>query len=160
MTAQNISLISLAVFSVIVLLFALMVLWKIFTDEISLRGLLAEPADPPVALVTEPAAAAVAPAAVVVDPAGVGGPAPGAAKKTVVAVKTPLYGKASLSRFQFLIFTFVIAGLYLLLSIEAGTFVDIPTNVLGLLGISGGSFLVSKGMSTSSQKKKVDDANG
>lgn len=52
--------------------------------------------------------------------------------------------KASLSRFQFLIFTFVIAGLYLLLSIEAGTFVEIPTNVLGLLGISGGSFLISK----------------
>lgn len=52
--------------------------------------------------------------------------------------------KASLSRFQFLIFTFVIAGLFLLLSIEAGTFVEIPTNVLGLLGISGGNYLVSK----------------
>lgn len=56
--------------------------------------------------------------------------------------------KASLSRFQFLIFTFVIAGLYLLLSIEAGTFVEIPTNVLGLLGISGGSYLVSKAVGT------------
>jgi hypothetical protein len=55
-------------------------------------------------------------------------------------------GKASLSRFQFLIFTFVIAGLFLLLSIEAGTFVDVPNNVLVLLGISGGSYLVSKGM--------------
>ena len=53
-------------------------------------------------------------------------------------------GKASLSRFQFLIFTFVIAGLFLMLSIETGGFVDIPTNVLGLLGISGGSFIVSK----------------
>ena len=53
-------------------------------------------------------------------------------------------GKASLSRFQFLIFTFVIAGLYLLLSIEAGTFVDIPGNVLLLLGISSGSYVVSK----------------
>ncbi|MEJ8572171.1 hypothetical protein [Microbaculum marinum] len=53
-------------------------------------------------------------------------------------------GKASLSRFQFLIFTFVIAGLYLLLRIEHGTFVDIPETVLGLLGISGGSFVVSK----------------
>jgi len=52
--------------------------------------------------------------------------------------------KASLSRFQFLLFTFVIAGLYLLLCIEAGTFIEIPTNVLGLLGISGGSFVVSK----------------
>jgi hypothetical protein len=55
--------------------------------------------------------------------------------------------KASLSRFQFLIFTFVIAGLYLLLSIEAGTFVDIPVNVLALLGISGGSYVLSKSVS-------------
>jgi len=53
-------------------------------------------------------------------------------------------GKASLSRFQFLIFTFVVAGLFLMLSIETGGFVDIPTNVLALLGISGGSFIVSK----------------
>jgi hypothetical protein len=121
MNAQLISLISLAVFAIIVLLFALMVLWKIYNDEISLRGLLAEPADAP----------------------------------TEDARRAPTYGKASLSRFQFLIFTFVIAGLYLLLSIEAGTFVDIPNNVLGLLGISGGSFLVSKGMS-GSQKKKPD----
>jgi hypothetical protein len=52
--------------------------------------------------------------------------------------------KASLSRFQFLVFTFVIAGLFLLLSIQKGTFVDIPTNVLGLLGVSAGSYLVSQ----------------
>jgi hypothetical protein len=38
----------------------------------------------------------------------------------------------------------VIAGLYLLLSIEAGTFVEIPTNVLGLIGISSGSYVASK----------------
>jgi len=54
------------------------------------------------------------------------------------------YGKASLSRFQFLIFTFVIAGLFLMLCIETGGFVEIPPNVLGLLGISGGGFIVSK----------------
>lgn len=53
-------------------------------------------------------------------------------------------GKASLSRFQFLIFTFVIAGLFLMLCIETGAFVEIPTNVLALLGISGGSFIISK----------------
>jgi hypothetical protein len=64
--------------------------------------------------------------------------------------------KASLSRFQFLIFTFVIAGLYLLLSIEAGTFVEIPTNVLGLLGISGGSFLISKAMGGPKAKEEED----
>ena len=34
--------------------------------------------------------------------------------------------KASLSRFQFLIFTFVVAGIFLMLSIEAGSFVNIP----------------------------------
>jgi hypothetical protein len=54
--------------------------------------------------------------------------------------------KASLSRFQFLLFTFVIAGLYLVLSLESGTFVDIPESVLALLGISGGSYLISKGI--------------
>jgi hypothetical protein len=54
--------------------------------------------------------------------------------------------KASLSRFQFFVFTFVIAGLYLLLSIESGQFVEVPNSVLMLLGISGGSYLVSKGI--------------
>jgi hypothetical protein len=59
--------------------------------------------------------------------------------------------KASLSRFQFLIFTFVIAGLYLLLCIEAGTLIEIPGNVLALLGISGGTYVVSKTVSASKQ---------
>lgn len=54
------------------------------------------------------------------------------------------HGKASLSRFQFLIFTFVIAGLFLLLSIEHGTFVEVPGDVLGLMGISGASYVGSK----------------
>jgi hypothetical protein len=105
---QNISLYCFAIISIILLLFAFLVLWKIFNDEISLNGLLAE-----------------------IPPNG-------------RPVDT---SKASLSRFQFLIFTFVIAGLYLLLSIEAGTFVDIPSNVLVLLGISGGTYVVSKAAS-------------
>lgn len=105
MNPQNIALICFAIISLIILLFAFLVLWKIFKNEISLDGLLAEP------------------------------PKPGDEKDS---------GKASLSRFQFLIFTFVIAGLFLLLSIEAGTFVDIPQNVLFLLGISGGTYIVSK----------------
>ncbi len=58
----------------------------------------------------------------------------------------PGSNKASLSRFQFLIFTFVIAGLFLLLSVESGTFVNIPDSVLGLLGISAGSYAISKGI--------------
>ncbi|GEM_PF-2361112 len=53
-------------------------------------------------------------------------------------------GKASLSRFQMLLFTFVVAGLFLMLSIEAGAFVNIPGNVLGLIGISGGTYVLSK----------------
>lgn len=52
--------------------------------------------------------------------------------------------KASLSRFQFLVFTFVIAGLYLVLSLESGNLIDIPNSVLMLLGLSGGSYLISK----------------
>ena len=58
-------------------------------------------------------------------------------------------GKASLSRFQFLIFTFVIAGLFLMLCIETGAFVEIPGNVLGLMGISGGTYVVSKAITGS-----------
>jgi len=38
----------------------------------------------------------------------------------------------------------VSTGLFLALSIQVGTFVEIPTNALGLLGISAGGYLVSK----------------
>jgi hypothetical protein len=113
-TPDNIATYSFAVVSLILLLFAFLVLWKIYIGEIPLDGLLAElPTD-----------------------------------------GTTKTAKASLSRFQFLIFTFVVAGLFLLLSIEAGTFVQIPQNVLWLLGISGGTYAVSK---TISPKKKGDD---
>jgi hypothetical protein len=61
-------------------------------------------------------------------------------------------GKASISRFQLFLFTFVIAGVYALLSIEAGSLVTIPESVLGLLGMSGGGFLLSKGISGSGSK--------
>ena len=105
MTAQTISLISFAIISIIVLLFAFTVLWKIWNDEISLQGLLAE--------------------------------IPSQGTKVGDT-------KASLSRFQMLVFTFVIAGLFLMLSIEAHGFVEIPQNVLLLLGISGGTYVVSK----------------
>jgi hypothetical protein len=105
--SQIIATIGFGLISLILLGFAALILWKIFSNQIQLDGLLAE------------------------------SPVPGQPVTTT---------KASLSRFQFLIFTFVIAGLYLLLSIEAGTFIEIPTNVLGLLGISGGSFLISKAM--------------
>ncbi|MEQ1865367.1 MAG: hypothetical protein ABL996_12065 [Micropepsaceae bacterium] len=61
--------------------------------------------------------------------------------------------KASLSRLQFLMFSFVIAGLYLVICVESGTFVDVPPGVLILLGISGGSYVMSKGMGKPSSKQ-------
>jgi hypothetical protein len=77
-------------------------------------------------------------------------------------------GDASTSRFQFLIFTFVVAGSYFLMvvwsltaannaalipMINNGTLhlPDIPAGVLGLIGISGGSYLVSKGIQKSAE---------
>ena len=66
--------------------------------------------------------------------------------------------KTSIGRFQLLMFTLAIVGLFVILSIEAGTFVDVPNGVLGLLGISGGSFLVSKGIGTPAGKA-LQDAN-
>lgn len=56
-------------------------------------------------------------------------------------------GSASLARFQFLIFTFVIATSFFLVVIgqDPPAFPDrIPPEVLVLLGISGGSYLVSQ----------------
>ena len=53
-------------------------------------------------------------------------------------------GKASLSRFQLLLFTFVVVGLFFIFSLKANAFVNIPEGVLILIGISGGSFVVSK----------------
>lgn len=60
--------------------------------------------------------------------------------------------KASLSRFQFLIFTFVIAGLFLALSIESGTFVEIPGSVLALMGISSAGYAAGKSLSKGEQQ--------
>jgi hypothetical protein len=60
-------------------------------------------------------------------------------------------GDASLSRFQFLIFTFVIAMSVFAITISKSPpqFPEIPTSVLALLGISAGSYVVSKGIQTS-----------
>ena len=115
MNAPNLALLCFVILSAILLLFALMILGKIWKGTINLDGLLAEE--------------------------GPGG------------------GKASLSRFQFLVFTFVIAGLFLLLSIEAGTFVDIPPNVLVLLGISGGSYVLSKSVTPGGALNRSADSN-
>ena len=79
------------------------------------------------------------------------------------AGEPPETPKASISRFQFLIFTFVIAGVYLVLCLEAGRFVDIPQNVILLLGVSGTSYAASKGIKAAadtSQRNAARNANG
>ncbi len=58
-------------------------------------------------------------------------------------------GTASLSRFQFLVFTFVIAMSLLLVVIgqkEPAFPTGISPDVLALLGISSGSYVISKGI--------------
>jgi uncharacterized BrkB/YihY/UPF0761 family membrane protein len=69
-------------------------------------------------------------------------------------------GDASMSRFQFLVFTFVIVlmWVYLFFYNGDGKFPDIPPGVLGLMGISGGSYVVSKGIQKSfeGEQAKVD----
>lgn len=58
-------------------------------------------------------------------------------------------GLASLSRFQFLIFTFVIALSLFLIIINTSpgpAFPTVPGSILALLGISGGSYVVAKGV--------------
>ena len=103
--------------------FAAAILWALINGTINLRYLIAEPANPDAQIraQTEVPGSPLAP---------------------------PEIPKASISRLQFLIFTFVIAGVYLVLSLEAGRFVDVPQNVLLLLGISGTSYVVSKGIGT------------
>lgn len=58
-------------------------------------------------------------------------------------------GKASLSRFQFLLFTFVVATSFFLIVVgsEPPKFPsEIPSEIFVLLGISGGSYVISKGI--------------
>jgi hypothetical protein len=75
-------------------------------------------------------------------------------------------GSASLSRFQFLVFTFVIAVSLLLLVLanierKVFEFPAINSGVLTLLGISGGSYVVSKGIQKNFEvaDKQADTAN-
>jgi hypothetical protein len=102
--------------AIVIVTFALVVAWKLLSGAIDLKYLLAEPADPTSQQTP---------------------PNPNA---------PPEIPKASISRFQFLIFTFVIAGVYLVLCLESGRFVEIPENVILLLGVSGTSYAASKGI--------------
>ncbi len=76
---------------------------------------------------------------------------------------------ASFSRFQFFIFTFVIAMSLFLVIVGDGTRprfpTEIPAGILMLLGISSGSYLVSKGItekgaSGTGDGKSTSDASG
>ena len=67
-------------------------------------------------------------------------------------------GHASLSRFQFLVFTFVIALSFFLLVVgqDPLEFPTIPAEVFALLGISGGSYVVSKGIQTARDTREKE----
>lgn len=66
-------------------------------------------------------------------------------------------GGASMSRFQLLVFTFVIAlSLFLLVAEKKQNFPEIPAGVLTLLGISATTYGVSKGIQLSSQSPGKD----
>jgi hypothetical protein len=69
-------------------------------------------------------------------------------------------GGASMSRFQLLIFTFVIALSFFLIVVCNCAFPDVPTNVLALLGISATTYGVSKGIQASSGLKGKRSTNG
>lgn len=67
-------------------------------------------------------------------------------------------GTASMSRFQLLIFTFVIALSLFLIVVNTGKFPDkIPPEVLTLLGISATTYAVSKGIQAGSDQNRTKD---
>jgi len=72
-------------------------------------------------------------------------------------------GGASMSRFQLLIFTFVIAlSLFFIVANNPSQFPPIPADVLTLLGISATTYGVSKGIQAANpdMKSKVGGGNG
>ena len=69
-------------------------------------------------------------------------------------------GDASLSRFQLLIFTFVIALSFFYVVADTGTLPAIPGEVLALLGISGGSYVISKGIQVTKDTSREGSTEG
>lgn len=122
--------------TLVIVMFAAVVAWNIFWGKIDLTDLLSEPADSSAQHLAQMTR---------------GDGDPGTDK--------PQTSKASLARFQFLIFTFVIAGVYLVLCLEAGTFVDIPSNVILLLGVSSTSYAASKGIKAAADSKVAAQTN-
>lgn len=76
-------------------------------------------------------------------------------------------GGASTSRFQLLIFTFVIGLSFVLIVASSGKFPDVPADILALLGISASTYGVSKGIAagaksgggSASDSQEKDDSN-
>jgi hypothetical protein len=67
-------------------------------------------------------------------------------------------GSASMSRFQLLIFTFVIALSLFLIVVSTGRFPDkIPPEILTLLGISATTYAVSKGIQAQPPQNQTKD---
>ncbi len=64
-------------------------------------------------------------------------------------------GDASMSRFQLLIFTFVVALSFFLVVANSKTMPDIPGSVLSLIGISASSYLVSKGIQSGAENRTI-----
>jgi uncharacterized BrkB/YihY/UPF0761 family membrane protein len=68
-------------------------------------------------------------------------------------------GDASLSRFQFLIFTFVIAASFFLIVVgsDPPRFPDsIPSEIFVLLGISAGTYAISKGIQANYEIRRLE----
>ena len=61
--------------------------------------------------------------------------------------------KASLSRFQMLVWTFVIGFSFLYLVSLDKALPEIPQGVLGILGISGGTYVIAKGIQSAKNGK-------
>ncbi len=64
-------------------------------------------------------------------------------------------GDASMSRFQLLVFTFVVALSFFLVVASSQKLPDIPGTVLSLIGISASSYLVSKGIQTGAENRTI-----
>jgi hypothetical protein len=69
-------------------------------------------------------------------------------------------GGASMSRFQLLIFTFVIALGIIFLLAKDGEFPDLNANILALVGISASTYAVSKGIQASNPEMPSKKTSG
>ena len=69
-------------------------------------------------------------------------------------------GGASMSRFQLLVFTFVIGLSFCLIVVSDLKFPDVPGGVLALLGISATTYGVSKGIQAGSDSPAKGDDQG